>query len=352
MSYADGLELVELIGGSGYEVTETRILHLNTLETVKAALIDCKSGYENTFLLCSKRAVPFAHRALEEVFEKEFFQGTERETGIYFEKDKALCLLPLGEEGREYLKCVCLPALDRHYGLAHAKLTMRFVGAEQGKIQALADGAERYGQGRVRVNTKRRYGEDIVEILYDSGTPKMLTDEIARGFAQELGESLYSLDDTALEEQLVQLLKLRGKKIAVAESFTGGGVGRRIVSVAGASKVFVEGLNTYAESSKKNRLGVSEYTLQTHGAVSPQTAYEMAAGLLRAGEVQVAIATTGLAGPQSDDSGLPVGTCCIAVGVDDKIFVSRYKLDGNRKQITETAINYALFLACKQLKKY
>ena len=97
---------------------------------------------------------------------------------------------------------------------------------------------------------------------------------------------------------------------------------------------------------------MNDYTLQTHGAVSPQTAYEMAAGLLRTGDVQVAIATTGLAGPQGDGSGLPVGTCCIAVGVDDKIFVSRYKLDGNRKQITETAINYALFLACKQLKNY
>lgn len=347
---AEGLPLTELIGGGGYELTETRILHSKTPDTVKAALIDCKSGYDNTFLLCSRRGMAFAHKTLEEVFNKEFFQGSESGAGLYFEEGKALCILPLGDEGKEYLLKVCLPALDKRYGLAHAKFTMRFVGAAPEKIQGLAQAAEEYSGGRLRVISRRAYGEDTVEILYDNDTPKMLTDEVVRRFVEELGESLYALDNTSLEEQLIQLLKLRGKKIAVAESFTGGGVGRRLVSVAGASKVFVEGLNTYAVSSKQKRLGVSEYTLQSYGAVSPQTAYEMAAGLLRGGDAQVAIATTGLAGPESDESGLPVGTCCIAVGVDDKIFVSRYRLEGNRRQITETAVNYALFLACKQLK--
>jgi nicotinamide-nucleotide amidase len=158
------------------------------------------------------------------------------------------------------------------------------------------------------------------------------------------------VEDTPLEKMLIELLRLRRKKIAVAESFTGGGVGRRIVSVSGASEVYVEGLNTYAESAKMRRLGVSEYTLRSQGAVSEQTAYEMAAGLLEQGGCDVSIATTGLAGPNSDGSGVPVGTCCIAIGLDDNVYVYRYTLQGGREEVTETAISYALFLACKQLK--
>ena len=123
-----------------------------------------------------------------------------------------------------------------------------------------------------------------MEILYDSSAPKMLADGVLRLFAEGLGDAVYALDDTPLEKRLVQLLKLRGKKISVAESFTGGGVGRRIVSVPGASEVYFEGLNTYDERAKIKRLGVSEYTLRTVGAVSDETAYEMAAGLIASGD--------------------------------------------------------------------
>ena len=98
------------------------------------------------------------------------------------------------------------------------------------------------------------------------------------------------------------------------------------------------------------RLGVSPYTLGTLGAVSEKTAYEMALGLLNTGDCDVAIATTGLAGPKSDKNMHPVGYCCIAVGTRERISVYQYKFDGNREEITEKAINYALFLAYKHLK--
>ena len=86
------------------------------------------------------------------------------------------------------------------------------------------------------------------------------------------------------------------------------------------------------------------------GAVSEQTAYEMALGLLNTGDCDLAIATTGLAGPKSDRSELPVGLCCLAIGTKEKICVYQYRFDGTREEITEKAINYALFLAYKRLK--
>ena len=141
---------------------------------------------------------------------------------------------------------------------------------------------------------------------------------------------------------------MRGKKISVAESFTGGGLAKRIVSVPGASDVYFEGLNTYNQNAKIKRLGVSPYTLGTLGAVSEKTAYEMALGLLNTRDCDLAIATTGLAGPKGDKHMHPVGYCCIAIGTKERISVYQYKFDGNREEITEKAINYALFLAYKQ----
>lgn len=345
-----GFAFLQELTRAGYAVEETRVLSTKSPDTFKAALIDLKNGYDNLFLVCQPTEIPFLKSSIEEVFSREYFQGEGQGMGIYSEGEKSWFLLVSSAEGQRFLKGVCLPFLDRKYASAFAKCTLRLVGADGGKVEALIRWAEQFSEGKLRVLRTHRYGEDCIELLYDQTAPKMLIDEVMRRFVETLGESLYALDDTPLEEQLVNLLKLRGKKIAVAESFTGGGVGRRIVSVSGASKVFVEGLNTYSEVSKMKRLGVSEYTLRSYGAVSKETAYEMAAGLLRAGDAQISIATTGLAGPESDGSGLPVGVCCIAVGVEDKVFVSRYKLDGDRTEITETAINYALFLACKQLK--
>ncbi|MGN1052709.1 MAG: CinA family protein, partial [Candidatus Scatosoma sp.] len=81
-----------------------------------------------------------------------------------------------------------------------------------------------------------------------------------------------------------------------------------------------------------------------------QTAYEMCAGLLSTGDCGAAIATTGLAGPKSDESGLPVGLCFLAAGAEGKIYIARHIFSGTREEITEQAVNHALFWAYKHLK--
>jgi nicotinamide-nucleotide amidase len=210
--------------------------------------------------------------------------------------------------------------------------------------------AKTLAQDNIFCSRRRSFDEDVIEVFYDQNTPKMLLDDVLRIFAEGLEDSVYALEDRSLETQLVDLLKIRGKKISVAESFTGGGIARRITSVSGASEVYFEGLNTYDEKSKMQRLGVTEYTLKTLGAVSDQTAYEMATGLLSTGDCDIAIATTGLAGPNTDKSGLPVGLCYIAVGTQEKVFVYRYKFEGGREDICAQGVNYAMYHAYKLLK--
>ena len=230
------------------------------------------------------------------------------------------------------------------------KTEIRSIGAKEAQIKALIARAQAFDGGKVEYHHMRRYGEDVIELRYAEDISKRLSEDVLRVFAEGLEESIYALDGTLLPAQLIWLLKLRDKRISVAESFTGGGIARKITSVSGASEVYFEGLNTYSELSKIKRLGVSEYTLKTFGAVSEQTAYEMAAGLMATGDCDICITTTGLAGPNTDRSNLPVGLCYIAVGTKERVFVYRYKFDGSREEITETAINYALFLAYKQLK--
>ena len=230
------------------------------------------------------------------------------------------------------------------------KTEIRSIGAKQEQIKALIARAQAIDGGKVEYRHSRRFGEDVIELSYAEDISKRLSEDVLRIFAEGLEESIYALDGTLLSAQLVWLLKLRDKKISVAESFTGGGIARKLTTVSGASEVYFEGLNTYSELSKIKRLGVSEYTLKTFGAVSEQTAYEMAAGLMATGDCDICITTTGIAGPNTDRSGLPVGLCYIAVGTQERVFVYRYKFDGSREEITETAINYALFLAYKQLK--
>lgn len=344
-----GKSCVNAFRRGGYGFFETRFLYGATEEEAIERVEELVLKTQNLVVLADKKRLKTLSSQFSERLNLPFTQGDSEGKGVFIKDDFSLFLLSF-ENGAEYAEQVCVPHLDRKYSSRRNRMILRTVGTEEGKIPSLVKAAERMSGDLLSYRYVSRLGESVVEITYDERAPRMLTDDVLRMFAEELNEDVYALDDTTLEEQLVRLLKLRGKKISVAESFTGGGVGKRIVSVPGASEAYYEGINAYSERAKQIRLGVSGYTLNTFGAVSDATAYEMAAGLLSTGQADVAIATTGLAGPKSDRSEQPVGLCYIAVGTKEKIFVYRYKFDGTREEITEQATNYALFEACRLLK--
>lgn len=336
----------------GYAFDEYRVLLSADANTLFCSVQSLLQTHENVLLFSEFASLNSAKTALSALFDEDSFQGTASGVGIYTKSAQSVFLLAYDETqwGVTYVKEFCLPYLQRKYNVRMQRTVIRAIGANPQHVANLLAQIRAIGQGRVLCEDKRSYGEDVIEIFYDEDIPKRIADEAVRVLVEGLGESVYAVDDVCIEEQLVRLLQVRGKKISVAESFTGGGVAKKIVSVSGASTVYFEGLNTYDELSKIKRLGVTEYTLNSYGAVSDQTAYEMAMGLMSTGNCDICIATTGLAGPNTDRSILPVGLCYIAVGNKEKIFVYRYKFDGTREEITETAIKHALFLAYKQLK--
>ncbi len=241
--------------------------------------------------------------------------------------------------------------LDGKYNLKYESTVVRAVGAPKKLLEeALKKASKLFPDGGAFFNVTNVYDDIRIEIVYDSATPKIALDEGVREIVKILSDYIYALEDITLAEQLIRLLKLRRMKICTAESFTGGGVGKKLVSVSGASEVYCEGLNTYSNSSKTARLGVSELTLSQRGAVSAETAYQMAEGLYDGKTCNVAVSTTGIAGPKSDNTSKPVGLAFIGVGVDGDISVYKFNFHGDRKTITETAINHALFLTYKKLK--
>ena len=116
--------------------------------------------------------------------------------------------------------------------MATDQTVLRCVGAADAHIRALIAHAKTIDEGKITYQRERKFDEDVLQISYDENISKRLIESVIRVFAEGLTDCLYAMDDIPLEEQLVTLLKLRGKTLSVAESFTGGGVGKRIVSVS------------------------------------------------------------------------------------------------------------------------
>ena len=140
------------------------------------------------------------------------------------------------------------------------------------------------------------------------------------------------------------LKALSGRTLATAESLTGGGIGAALTSVSGASAVDVGGIVSYVNRVKRDQLGVSEEILNTLGAVSQPVAQAMAQGAKNALNAHVAVSVTGLAGPDGDEFGHPVGTVFIGYADDRTAFAREYHFDGDRAQVREQTICAALSL--------
>ena len=140
------------------------------------------------------------------------------------------------------------------------------------------------------------------------------------------------------------LTLLAGKRLATAESLTGGGIGQAITSVSGASAVFAGGIISYTNEVKHKVLGVPVETLNTCGAVSAPVAKAMAEGARRVIGADVAVAVTGLAGPDGDEFGNPVGTVFIGYADEKTAFAREHHFTGDRAEVREQTIEAALAL--------
>ena len=157
--------------------------------------------------------------------------------------------------------------------------------------------------------------------------------------------------ELSLEEQVARLLLESGYSITTTESCTGGLLAGRLMNVPGISAAYKEGYITYSNEAKEKLLQVSHQTLEKYGAVSKETAYEMALGAANAANADVALSTTGIAGPDGGTPEKPVGLVYIGCCIKGEVTVEGHLFAGERAQVRVLAVEAALQLAKRLLMK-
>ena len=176
---------------------------------------------------------------------------------------------------------------------------------------------------------------------------KNIVEKIVEKIYNKIGDNIFGEDSDRLEALIVKKLIEEKKTISVAESCSGGLLASSFIDVPGASEVFMEGLVTYSNEAKMERLGVKKETLEKYGAVSAETAKEMVCGL----KTDVGISVTGIAGPGGGTEEKPVGLVYMGIKVDDEIFIEKKIFSGPRRKIRERAVLHSLFCLNKILKR-
>ncbi len=165
----------------------------------------------------------------------------------------------------------------------------------------------------IRITAKAKDDEEAKELL-DAKVAE-IRERVGKYIYAEGGEELVD-GDSKIEETVAKMLVEKGLTIATAESCTGGLVAGTLINYPGISDVFLEGCVTYSNAAKVKRLGVSEETLENYGAVSPQTAKEMAEGIRKGLGADIGLSTTGVAGPGGGTDKKPVGLVYTAISIN------------------------------------
>ncbi len=225
------------------------------------------------------------------------------------------------------------------FGIGEASLETMLADLTEGTDPTVATYAKD-GEVEVRVSSAAMSKEQAMEKI----------EPVLEKIRQRAGEAIYGYDDTSIVECVLEELKQRGWKLATAESCTGGMISSAIVDISGSSEVLQAGYVTYANEAKQKMVGVKAETLARFGAVSEQTAREMAEGARRAADVEIAVSVTGIAGPGGGSKEKPVGLGYIAVATPEKTVCQEFHFSGNRMKVRTLMMKNALKMVLDQVK--
>jgi nicotinamide-nucleotide amidase len=277
--------------------------------------------------------------------------------GIWLEDERHrwVAMLPgVPREMRGMTQDVLVPELRERMGAIREVVrsrTLRCMGISESHLADLLGDSARAVRGLplayipsvagidLRLTTRGMANDDATALLDDAATELKAI----------IKEHIYGEDETDLAEVVLQRSRERGFRLAVAESCTGGVLGARLTAIPGSSDVFIGGVIAYDDEVKVRLVGVDRATLRDHGAVSEQTVREMVAGIRRAMDAQIAVAITGIAGPDGGTAEKPVGLVWIAADVDGRVRASHRIYPGNREEIRQRAAQAALDLIRRML---
>ncbi len=190
---------------------------------------------------------------------------------------------------------------------------------------------------------------DVEVVLFDEGAGEATLLALGRAIRAELGDACYSADGSSMPEVVLDLARQRGISLACAESCTGGKIAAALTDIAGSSDVFAGGVVAYSNKLKTVSLGVAAPEIDLHGAVSEEVAQAMAAGALALTGADIAVATTGIAGPGGGSAEKPVGLVWFGLASPDGVAATSRIFIGDRAGIRTRATMFALDLVRRTL---
>lgn len=280
--------------------------------------------------------------------------------GVMIEKDGKIAILLPGppREMTPMFEQQVLPFLQKRSGRVLRSHCVYFFGIGESALEAELR-TEIEGMQNPTIAPYAKEGEVMLRVTAAATTPEeaeALMQPALELLQKRFPQYIYGVDVDNLQTAAVQALANKNLTVATAESCTGGSVSKRITEVAGSSAVFGCGVTTYANEMKQKLLGVRGETLAQFGAVSPQTAQEMADGVRKLSGADIAVSVTGIAGPGGGTDEKPVGLVYVGVSSAWHSEVLELHLargyDTEREHIRHIASSYALSLILKTAEAY
>lgn len=267
--------------------------------------------------------------------------------GIFVsEGEKTVILLPGPPlELKSMFTDSVMPKLQQKCGQVFYSQTVKIVGPGESSVETqILDMLDT--QDNPTIAPYAKTGEVHLRVTArakDEKEAREKTAPVVEELYRRFGNAVYTTDaDETLEMALTKLLMKKKYTMTTAESCTGGMIAARMVNAPGVSAVLKSGFITYANEAKEELLGVSHDTLEKYGAVSRETAEEMAEGAVKAAHTDAAVAVTGIAGPDGGTKEKPVGLVYIGVNVRGNVEVREYHFSGSRQKIRESVTAAAL----------
>lgn len=275
---------------------------------------------------------------------------------IIEEDNKILAVLPgPPREMKPMFEESLVPYLKKFQDSILVSKTLRVIGLGESNVAEIIDDIlensknptvapyAKEGQVTLRITAKAENEEKCEKLIIP----------VEKEIRERLGISVYGEGDITLEEVVGKILVENNLTIATAESCTGGLLGGAIINYPGISKVFKEGFITYTNEAKVKRVNVSEKTLRDFGAVSSETAAEMAKGAALSSGSDIGISTTGIAGPGGGTEEKPVGLVYVGLYIKGEVKTKELHLVGNRQKIRNMTVMRALdWLRRELLSRY
>lgn len=324
------------------KVLEKRLVfHPELLERLKASyasrVMDIPAGFEKMALL------PSGARPLE--------SGDGTPAGFYLEKSGRGFFFLAGLDGERPLPDYAIKPVSagRRQALHERTTHLRCYGIDEDTVKEALRGIAGEDVSFSTFSSYEGVDVDIKAICGSAGKAETLLKDATKAVTGKLGEYIYATGNEGMEEVVASLLTEKKMTLATAESCTGGLLAKRLTDVPGSSGYMDRGAITYSNKSKEEMLGVPAKTLKDYGAVSKETAQEMAEGIRRSAKTNLGISITGIAGPTGGTIAKPVGLVFIGLATPDGVNVKGYNFPGDRNAVRLATSQRALDLLRRYL---